>query len=276
MQARRANIASRKYVLPLGLILGTVCVPSMVRAAEPPPTPIINIDIDAADLPPKREALPGIVEAELTRRLAEQADLPPGVFMADDRRVIVELRPSPVPDTIDVLVHVIVELDGQKLAESSTDPCLTCSDAYVGEKAMLMLLPLLSELPAPELAAPEPAPEPTIVESSEPAPAPARSHAGQSKVIGGGVLLGAGLVAVGIGVGLYVVDERLVSDPKALELEFVKYREVGIATLAIGSAAAVTGAVLLGLGLRERSHSHVAIVPMIGPRTAGLSLGGRF
>lgn len=165
-------------------------------------------------------------------------------------------------------MHVIVELDGEKLAESMTEPCLTCSDVDVGGKAMTLMLPLLAELPAREVAEP---PAPAAVEPAEPAEHP---RTGQIRLISGGVLLGAGLVGVGVGASLIAADERVVSDPEALELDVVKYREVGIATLVIGGATAVTGSVLLGLALRERSR--LAVAPVVGPRVVGLSLGGRF
>lgn len=68
----------------------------------------------------------------------------------------------------------------------------------------------------------------------------------------------------------------LVSPLDGPDLELVKYREPGIATLAIGTAAAVTGAALLGLALRQRSRSSLAATPTFGPQFTGISLGGSF
>ena len=45
---------------------------------------------------------------------------------------------------------------------------------------------------------------------------------------------------------------------------------------AVGGALLVTGAVLLGIGLKKRSTGTMAVAPWGGRRSAGVSLGGRF
>jgi hypothetical protein len=45
---------------------------------------------------------------------------------------------------------------------------------------------------------------------------------------------------------------------------------------ALGGAALVTGAVLLGIGLKRRSDAKTAAAPLLAPGLAGVSLRGRF
>jgi hypothetical protein len=255
-------------VLAIGVLVGQ---PRSVRAAEPEPAPVIDIEVDAADLPATRAELANIVSTEVNRALADQDSLPAGVFMADDRRVLVELHPSPIPGSDEVLIHVEVQLGGERLAESTTETCLSCTDAGVADKVLLLLTPLLLKLPAPT-APPAPAIEESGDEPLETEPPPPR----RELLISGGVLLGAGVVGLGVGIGLFVLDERLVSPPNAPEYDVIKYREPGIATMGVGSAATVTGAVLLTLALHQRRRAHVAATPIAGPHAVGVLFSGRF
>jgi hypothetical protein len=256
---------------PLVLAIGLLVGPRSLRAAEPEPDPVIDIEVDAADLPATRAELANTVSTEVNRALAEQDSLPAGVFVADDRRVLVELHPSPIPGSDEVLIHVEVQLDGERLAESTTETCLSCTDAGVADKVLLLLTPLLPKLPAPP-APPAPAIEEHAAETLEAEPPPPR----RGLLISGGVLLGAGVVGLGVGIGVFILDEHLVSPPNALEFDVIKYREPGIATMVIGSAATVTGAVLLTLALHQRRRAHVAAAPIAGPHAVGVLFSGRF
>lgn len=159
-------------VLAIGVFVGQ---PRSLRAAEPEPEPVIDIEVDAADLPATRAELANIVSTEVNRALAEQDSLPAGVFVADDRRVLVELHPSPIPGSDEVLIHVEVQLGGERLAESTTETCLSCTDAGVADKVLLLLTPLLPKLPAPTApAAPAPAIEEHEAETLDTRPPPLR------------------------------------------------------------------------------------------------------
>lgn len=266
------TMGSKRRLLQLVLTTSLLVGSRAVRAAEPEAERVIDIEVTSTDLPETRAKLVDTVITEINRALAEQDPRPVGVFMAEDRRVLIELLPSPIPGTDDVLIRVEVEFEGKSLAESTTEPCLTCTDADVAGKALMLLTPLLSQLPAPiETTPPAPAVAESEGESFEAEPQP-RSR--RELLIPGGVLLGAGVVGIGVGIGLIVADERLVSPPNGLELDFIKYREPGIATMAISGTAAVTGAVLLGLALRRRTH--VAAAPIAGPYAVGVMFSGRF
>jgi hypothetical protein len=243
---------------------------SPVRAA-PEVERVIEIEIDASDLPATRADLAEGVEAELNRRMVEHGPLPGGVVVADDRRVLVELRPGPIPGKDDIVVRVEVQLDGEVLGESTTEACFACTTEEVAGKALVLLDPLLAELPAPAPASP---PAPVVVDA--PSEAPERARPEQAMLIPGAVLLGAGVAAIGVGIGLIVLDERSTSPPGAIDVDVIKYRGPGIATAVIGGATAVTGAVLLGLALNKRRRSNVAAAPVLGPGRVGLWVVGRF
>lgn len=260
-----------RFVLTLGIFAGGA---HSARAADPELARVINVVIDVADLPASRSEVDAVAKAELDRLLAAEEQLPAGVMLADDRRAVIELRSSPIPGTDDLLIHVSVELEGELLAESSTESCLSCTDEQVAEKALLLLVPLLSKFPAP---APVVAPAPAVADADEQLdPEPTTSQPDRALLISGSALLGVGVAGIGVGVGLIAADERVVSPFGALDPEVIKYREVGIATTVVAGAAAVSGAVLLGLALRQRKRSTIAAAPALGPRNWGISVMGRF
>ncbi|HET6582190.1 MAG TPA: hypothetical protein VFG69_02060, partial [Nannocystaceae bacterium] len=89
--------------------------------------------------------------------------------------------------------------------------------------------------------------------------------------VGAGVL-GAGLVGVGLGIGLQTQART--------DVGMVASREVGWWS---GAALGISGAALAGLGHgivrghRERREGiEIAVAPMLGARIAGLSFSGRF
>lgn len=240
-----------RLALAASLVVGG---PRVARAAEPGTEPVIEIAIDAADLPANRSELGDAVAARLDQLLAEQESLPEGAVLADDRRILIHLRPGPIPGADDLLIHVEVQLDGETIAESTTEPCLACSDETVTEKALALLEPLLPKLPVPVPVEP-PAPMIVVANHAEEDPLPRRAPVDRRLLIPGGVLLGAGVVGAGVGLGLIAANERVLSPPDALDLEVVKYREVGIAVTAISGAALLAGTALLAFSLRKNRRS---------------------
>ena len=206
-----------------------------------------------------------------------EAERPVGVFYAEDRRLFVEIRPGPIPDMDDLLVHVEVQLEGELIGESVTDTCLTCTSEEVAGMALMLLEPLLEQLPEP---VPDHPPAPAIpamgdaasVMSSRPAtPRPVRVLS-----ITGATLVGAGVIGLGVGVGLIAANERIVSPPGAAMLEVIEYREGGIATAVVGGLAIATGAALLGFALGQRQQLMLRAGPVGGSDTWGASLAGHF
>jgi hypothetical protein len=148
--------------------------------------------------------------------------------------------------------------------------------------------------PPPEPpVAPPPTPEakPQLPASlTEPAPAPqaeAASSAARIKIIAGGVTLGVGvaLVATGIAFGALAQEagDQLTADNRAgLPFDPAKQSTGKSDTIAegvclgIGAAAALAGAVVLGVGLTQRHGTRVAVVPSITPSGASASMSVRF
>jgi hypothetical protein len=156
-----------------------------------------------------------------------------------------------------------------------------------------------AEAEAVAVAEPEPEPEP---EGPEPQPAtpieaPAVEEgppAGRGLTIGGGVLLGLGAgLALGGGMGFGLIASKksdgvdavfddgnpdgLTVDETQTLVDAGNRAEIGqIATIAAGGALAITGAVLLGVGLTKRRSSRVALSPIYGPGIAGFGAQGRF
>lgn len=137
-------------------------------------------------------------------------------------------------------------------------------------------------------AATEPAPEPSP-KTDEPTP-------GRPLVISGAVLIGAGsLLALGGGIGFGVAAGRRSDEvrdvfesdnPQGLTREETRSADASgrrletaqIVTAALGGAVAVTGAVLLVLGVRKNraASSKPSVSVFGGRRSAGLTVGGRF
>jgi hypothetical protein len=162
-----------------------------------------------------------------------------------------------------------------------------------------------SKLPPPEKLAPPPlkpvpppaelpvTPPPTTV-TPPPATPDTGPHttvespfAGRMKIIAGGVTLGVGvaLVATGIAFGALAQkagDDLTAANHAGLPFDPNKQSEgktdtiVEGVTLGIGAAAAIAGAVVLGLGITEKRAARVAVVPVISPTGAAASMSVRF
>lgn len=263
-----------QWRVSLGLVLAMLGPVGSVRAEPTERVEVIEIALDVADLPDTRVELARVVELELQRLLAEQPELPPGVMVADDRRLLVEVRPGPIPDSDDVLIRIEAQLDGQMLAESETESCMSCSNEQVARRALPMLQPLLEQFPAPvrRLAAKPSTSEADAAGDVVPSSAPSD----RALSISGASALAVGLAGLGVGVGLIVVDERVVSEPGAGQLDVRKYGDPGIAVAVVGGALAITGAALLGVAFARRGRGTLTAGPLLAPEQLGLTVAGRF
>lgn len=145
--------------------------------------------------------------------------------------------------------------------------------------------------PAPERAD-EPQPPPATVPQEDPDPVPARppepERRGKALTIGGAGILAIGLGAVAAGfvsVGRTAATQRELNEHCAVtcgdadtSAELLArgqlHETLAPALLASGAVVAVTGAVLLGLGVRKQRTPVVA--PVLHPRFAGASWVLRF
>lgn len=165
-------------------------------------------------------------------------------------------------------------VEGEAVADSEhATECRLCTEGEAVERAtseIERLVPLVREQARARRKLeqkPPPAPPPKIVEPEPVGPKPlgAKGKAG----IG---LLAGGAVALGVGIGLAVREPT--PDPKD-PLREISTRGAGFAVLGVGAAAAITGAVLLGLD-RRAAQRRVTWTPGLSPWSATIVLAGSF
>jgi tetratricopeptide (TPR) repeat protein len=154
------------------------------------------------------------------------------------------------------------------------------------EKVQARLAEVRSRIAEAEAAQPEPEADPEPDPGAEPDPEPQPEPDPKAKpfIIAGAVtaglgVAGLGLMAGGLAMGSSANDvdpDQSIDDRRS---QFDRGRTGN--TLAYvggiaGGALLVTGAVLIGLGLKKRSGGTMAVTPWGGRGSAGLSLGGRF
>jgi tetratricopeptide (TPR) repeat protein len=141
---------------------------------------------------------------------------------------------------------------------------------------------------------PQPPPEPAQpIDDDAPPPA---TDAGRPLIVSGAALAGVGAaVALGGGIAFGVLagrrsaavdevqtggnpEELSFDETRELEREGKRFEGIQIGMVAGGAVVAVTGAVLLALGLRKRqaAGAQARLAPALGRGTAGLVLTGRF
>lgn len=271
---------SKVSVVALFLFLSLGLTRSSEALAAPPATAsdldaagVVAVEVDAADLPPDRSELPANVALVLRQLIAAQDDVPRGAVFADDRTIHVELRPGPVAEGGDVMLRVETRAEGRVIAESAREICVACTDSDVAERAFPLVWSLLGTFPEPpQKAAP---PRPTTASDAPAGDALARPRPNRPMLIAGTSLLTTGIAALGTGIALVVVDEKVVSPEGVGQLEVVKYREPGIAVAVVGGIATITGAVLLGLAFRGKSN-RVVLSPTLNRSFVGFGAAGRF
>lgn len=187
--------------------------------------------------------------------------------------IVVEEVSEPEPG---FTVQIQVERDGEK-SEPREVRCWLCTESELVDKTVESIGTVLDELPPPAV---ESAPSPSV---SQPAAEPSREDStpisfesdqsrpglGPKGKAGVALLAGGGALVI-TGVALAIPGPKPLPDNP---LQQRNLRPGGIAILAIGGVAAVTGGVLLGLDRRE---ARVAISPAVGARLTGISVAGRF
>lgn len=154
------------------------------------------------------------------------------------------------------------------------------------DKVEARLAELRSRIAEAEAATPEP--EPAPVSDPQPAPSPQPDPQPDPKakplIIAGAVtaglgVAGLGLMAGGLAMGSSANDvgpDQPLDDRRS---QFDRGRTGNTLAYvggAVGGTLLVTGAVLLGIGLKKRSAGPMAVAPWGGRGSAGVSLSGRF
>lgn len=91
--------------------------------------------------------------------------------------------------------------------------------------------------------------------------------------IAGAVSLGSGLTAVAVGTGLWARGAVMHPRREGWQLNLAR---PGVALVAVGSTAAVVGAVLLTVDARKRRRASVAVEPLATSERVGVVVRGRF
>jgi hypothetical protein len=110
---------------------------------------------------------------------------------------------------------------------------------------------------------------------------------GHEKVLTGSILLPLGVLRLGMGATMYVISSpdycKRVYGPMTSESTCNGLQTFGIVGIAMGGLMAITGAVFLGWGLKQRMQHRrwqqghgLALSPMVGREVRGLSFGFRF
>lgn len=133
---------------------------------------------------------------------------------------------------------------------------------------------------------PELEPEPVVDPVPDPDPQPEPKEDAWYKDIPAPIILGVGLVGVGVGGALLSqasnIDPAAADDYGAFEADRDRQRTLRISggvVLGIGGALIVGGIVryvVVAGRLRDEKASSTSVTPMWGPRSAGLSVQGRF
>jgi len=157
--------------------------------------------------------------------------------------------------------------------------------------------PTPTPAPPPPKVIVRPPPEPDQIMAPAPTPAPTSApapavetvpSAGRGKIIGGGVALGVGVALVATGIAFGALAQQAGDDLTNANRAGQPFDPAKQSTgktdtivegvcLGIGAAAAVAGAVVLGIGVTEKQRAtHVAVLPIVSPTGAAASMFIRF
>ena len=219
--------------------------PRMVRAAAPETT-AARLEVDTSEL--------GGIGPVIKERLLERGgqvlrDGEVGIGGPSDPLVRVTVRELDGDEPgFNYEIRLVASAD--KAGASWSETCSLCTEAELVDSVAAELDKVAASIRELEEHSSQPEPPPPVVEPdtrSEPSQEDGRGLPLKAKA-GIGVLA-VGVVAAGVGVGLVLAPAQpLESNP----LEERHTRPPGFAVLAVGGAALVAGAVLLGLGLKER------------------------
>lgn len=226
-----------------------------------------GLEIDTAEAGPSGPVIVSRME-ELGNLELRRAEILPSRLGNDP---VIRIRVSLQPGASDVfLIKSDVAIRGEPLEGSTREvSCSLCTEGEVVERArgeIVRLVPFVRSRFRPvEKKDPEP-PKTVAPVDTGPKPLTSRGKAGIGLLAGGAVVLGAGI-------GLAVAKPRTDPDDPTREIDT---RPAGYGVLAVGAAAVITGAILLGLDRRKANTRSVQVTPTAGPTSAGLLLFGRF
>lgn len=267
------------FVLALALALPALAAEPEVATSEPRHA---SVEIDTSDI--------GEEGPVIKRRTRERTDV---VLRAAG---VLPARPDAGDPVIFVDVNELTGASpgyecevwishlGRVVGERRRVECTLCTESEIVQRVESTVGELVPLLPAEAEAEAEPTDPPPTEETTPPTetsgsdPTTTTETDGDRKGLGGMGKAGIGLIAVGVagaaaGAVMVALPPKVDQDDPLYE---ITYRPPGYATLAVGGAALVTGIVLLVVDRRRARTRTTALVPTLGPSTAGLSWSGRF
>lgn len=257
--------------------LSTACTAPILAAVVAAP--------EAAAQQPSAEAIAAFEEGQ--RRFAE----------ADYEEALASFRHAyelqPAPELHYNIGLSYLRLDRYEEAIEAFERYLSEADPPDRADVEVIISDARDRLEARRAPAPSEAPPPAQT-TVDPADGGSSPPGFRPYVVGGGITLGLGLavgIAGGAGFGAVVADRnekirefnrgnpRDLSRQEALDLQndANNFETLQYVAIGLGSAAAVAGAVVLGIGIRRRNAGRTAAVgPWMGPGLAGLTWRGSF
>lgn len=282
-------VTAISLVLPASMAGAVTSPVASVRAVTAPaqedPEVFASVKVDAEGFGEvgSKVSTRVVAEAETTLE-AEGIKRRTGV---DDIVVFLKVTPPPSGDEGYMLGIAVTHL-GQPITETIEADCELCVEDELIELVDAKIRELLPKIrehmaqvqadaaaAAAEAQAEEPEPEPEIEPPPPIVEEEPKGMGGKGKA--GAALLGLGAAGAVAGVIMAVRPPTQISPDNGYELR--RTQPPGYATLAVGGALLVTGAVLLVLDSRERKRSRpkaTSVAPMLSPSVAGLSWSGRF
>ena len=262
----RLTTGMRRSALALGL--GVWLVPASPRAAPAAEDDQASaLAVSTGDSLPQGDAVRGWVEERGQQVLAEREQP-----LGPEQRIRITIDGSP----FDYRIEMEAVSGAQPLADQPQVLTCECGSDEMLERVGEAIVRAAQELEAAARAEREAAAERARAEAEESSPvAPVMEEDHPRRLgpmgyagIGVGVL-GAGAIAAGIPLALRPPDD-IRGEPGQIELRST--RPVGIG-LAIGGGVALAGGVaLLVVDLVRHREQRVAVVPVMGPGAAGISL----
>lgn len=254
-----------------------LAIPPDAAACEPPnevETPAESmLDVHVGDAIARADALSEKIRADVTLVLrAHRIEL--------DRQRTMRLSIGVGGEAYAYRVAIAVMRDGALTGPARAPWVCECTHEELLTRisqAVVDLVPRLEGREEPEPApAPsaEPAPPPTLV--VETAPMPERSLGRMGKT--GVAMLAGGIALLAPGIAFAIAGQRIDRTSYSLEREGDRrdFAPAGGAVLGIAAAAAITGAVLLGVDRRRARARVTSFAPLAAPRLGGISLTTRF
>ena len=286
----RSNPIARRRLAPrLVLLAGALALAGSARPAIAMTQPGLSAGAGPSEPAPPAEGTPSALRVQVEPTI-DDASLLPG-WIVDRHPGIAEEIPSVEGHeqwiaveisgaTYDYHVSVVAMRDGAPLGTVGEPAACECTNEKLLELVDTRIAEVVEAFDAQtptEVQEPEPQVAPAPVTPTDPGKDSGRRRSpfGPLGYTGIGVaVLGVGLLGAGIPLAVRPDEPEVRGDPP--ELYRSSTHPPGIALAVSGGAALAAAATLLVVDVVRRRRSSVAVLPVFGPRRAGLSIICRF